>query len=467
MSTAPQPPLPPGITPGPPVPRSSQRRSVFSGLLLIFLGLLFLLFRFDPELRLGHLIWRFWPVIIIVWGVAKLVDHLFLRHTGERTAVLTGGEAALLILVIFCLAAVGLADHLRHRHDLTFNFHPFASRYSQSEELPAANVAPGAHVTIETARGNISVHVGGGNVLRVTVNKFASDPSESAANERMAAVKTVMERTADGFSVHPMHQDDSEGALQEDLDVEIPKTASVTVNAAQGDITVAGVAGAVDATASSGDIDVHGAGSDVSATLSSGNLRISDVAGSVRVSGHGNEVDVSDVSGDATFNGEFLGPVRVRNVSKTTRYFSERSSLTLDHMTGRLELDSGDLRVSEVAGAAKIATRNKDVEVEDVGGALELADSHGDITLRYAQPPAASVSVSDESGEVGLTIPSQSSFEISAVSQSGKVDSEFQGPSLELVNDSNVGRLNGRLGGGGPKITIVTSYGTISIHKTS
>lgn len=447
-------------------PRPPQRRSIFSGLLLIFLGVLFLLFRFDPELRLGHLIWRFWPVLIIVWGIAKLVDHLASRHTGERTPVLTGGEAGLLILVIFCLAGVGLADYLRHRHDFNFSFHPFASRYSQSDELPAEKLAPGAHVTIQTGRGNITVHVGGGDELRVTVNKSASDPSESAADERMSTVKTLVERTADGFSVHPTHQEDWEGTVETDLDVEIPKTASVTANADRGDVTVAGVRGAVDATASNGDIDVHDAGSDVSAAISSGNIRISDVKGSVRASGHGSEVDVSDVAGDATFDGEFFGPVRVRNVAQTTRYLSERSNLTLARLTGRLELNSGDLEVSEVAGAAKIATRNKDIEVEDVQGPLDLADSHGDITIRYSRPPTAPIGVADESGEVALTLPANSSFEISAASQSGEVDSEFQDPSLQLVNDANVGRLNGKVGSGGPRIAIATTYGTISIRKT-
>lgn len=47
------------------------------------------------------------------------------------------------------------------------------------------------------------------------------------------------------------------------------------------------------------------------------------------------------------------------------------------------------------------------------------------------------------------------------------MDSEFSAPSLRLVNDANVGRLTGTVGSGGPKITIVTTYGTISLRKGS
>lgn len=473
MSSRQQPPLPPTVTPPhvvattPLLPRLPQRRSIFSGLLLVFLGVLFLLFRFYPELRLGHLIWRFWPVLIIIWGIAKLVDHLASRRTGERTPVLTGAEAGLLILVIFCLAGVGFADWLRHRHDFRFDFNPFAQRYSQSEGLPAVKLQPGAHVTIQTGSGNISVHAGGGNDLRVTVNKSATDPHRSSAEQRMAAVKTLIEQTSDGFLVRPAHQEDWEGTVEADLDVEVPKTAGVTAKADHGDITFSGLSGGVVASTSKGDIDVHDAGSDVSASLNGGHLRISDVAGNVRVTGRGNEVDVSDVAGDASIDGEFFGPIRVRNVAKITRYTSERSTLILTHLTGRLELNSGDLDVSEVSGPAKLTTHNKDIEIEDATGPLDVADSHGDIAIRYSRPPTAPINVSDDSGGVTLTLPANSEFEISAASRSGEVDTEFQGPGLRQVNDANVGRLTGKVGVGEPKITIVTSYGTISIRKSS
>jgi len=444
---------------------SQQRRSIFSGLLLILLGTLFLLYRFDPALRLGTLIWRFWPVLIILWGVAKLFDHLAARSSGERTTVLTGGEAALLILVIFALAGLGVADRVRKRHpDFDLRFNPFAEKYSRSEELAAQKVAAGAHIAIQTAHGNISVHAGDGNELRVTVNKSASDSSESAADQRMDEAKAVIEPTSDGFSVHPSS---GAGAVTMNLDVEVPKTAHVTVNADHGDVTVAGVSGVVDAGNHNGDIEIHDAGSDVNATLDGGDLRVANVAGNVSVSGHGNEIDVSDVTGDATLDGEFFGPIRVRNVAKTTHFVSQRSDLTLIHMTGRMELDSGDLQVSDVAGSVKLTTHNKDIDVENVAGRLEIADSHADIKMRYAQPPTDAVSVTNDSGEVSLTLPGTAGFEISAVSRNGEVDSEFASPTLQLANDDNVGKLNGKFGSHGPKITIVTSYGTISLHKRS
>jgi len=451
------------------VTTSQQRRSILSGLLLIFLGVIFLLYRFEPQLDVGRLIWRFWPVLFILWGVAKLIDHLAAQRTGERTTVLTGGEAALLILVFFALAALGIVDHIRKHHpdlDLRMN-NPFSQKYSQTDALPAKKVGANAHITIQTERGNISVHAGDGDELRVTANKSASDENESEADRRMAEVKAVIEQTSDGYRVHPANQEDSSGDVGVDLDIEVPKKASLTASTSRGDITLAGIAGAIEADTRNGDVEIHDAGSDVAVTVEKGNVRVTGIAGNFRLSGHGNEIDVSDVAGDATFDGEFFGPIRVRNVVKTTHYTSQRSDLTLVHMTGRMELDSGDLQVSDVAGSAKLTTHNKDVDVENVAGRLDISDSHGDIKMHYSQPPTDEIDVTDDSGEVELTMPEKSSFEISAFSRGGEIATDFEGPTLQQTNDDNVGKLNGKFGSHGPKITIVTSYGTISLHKSS
>jgi DUF4097 and DUF4098 domain-containing protein YvlB len=280
-------------------------------------------------------------------------------------------------------------------------------------------------------------------------------------------VKAVIEQTSDGYRVYPANQKDSDGDVGVDLEVEIPKKASVTASTSRGDITLAGVAGAIDADTHNGDVEIHDAGSDVAVTLEKGDLRITGVAGNLRLGGRGNEIDVSDVAGDATLNGEFFGPIRVRNVVKTTHYTSQRSDLTLIHMTGRMELDSADLQVSDVAGSAKLTTHNKDIDVENVAGRLDIANSHGDVKIHYSQPPADEINVTDDSGEVELTLPGKSGFEISAFSRGGEIATDFEGPTLQQTNNDNVGKLNGKFGSHGPKITIVTSYGTISLHKSS
>lgn len=444
---------------------TQQRRSIFSGLLLIFVGVLFLLYRFEPQLEIGFFIRRFWPVLIILWGVAKLIDHLAARRGGESAPILSGGEAALLIFAFLALAGLGFADYFRKRHpDIDLRLNPFTEKYTRTDAMPAKKVPAGAHITIQTTNGNISVHTTGGDQLHVMVNKSASDSSESDADEHMGQVKAVIEQTADGFRIHPAGGGDFD-MVNVDLDVEVPKSASVTASTSRGDINLADISGGIDASTREGNVEIHNVGSDVAVALEKGDLQLSNVAGNVRVSGRGNEIDVSDVQGDTTLEGEFYGPIRIRNVAKTTHYVSQRSDLTLTHMTGRMEMDSEDLQISDVAGAAKLVTHNKDMEVENIGGRLDIVDSHGDIKINCSNPPTDEIDVADDSGEVDLTLPGHSNFEISAVSRGGDVSSDFEGPSLQQTNDDNVGKLSGKVGSGGPKIQIATSYGTIALKK--
>ena len=446
-----------------------QRSSIFSGLLLILLGVLFLLARFHPELSMWHLFWRYWPVVIILWGVAKLFDHLRAQRAGQgRPALLNGGEAALLILVFFVLAAMGIYTKIREKNpDMNIDIGFFNHQATQSQELPAKTIPANSHVTITMVRGSITAHAGDGDDVRVSVNETAEGASETSAQDRMKTLNVVIEQTGDGYSVHPVNLEDTGGHVTVDLDVTLPKKVWVTASSDRGDIQISGVAGAVEARAQSGDIEVHDVGSSVSVKLEKGDARISKVAGNVNVMGHGSEIEVSEVKGNADFAGDFFGPIHVRSVAGTTHYGSQKADLTLVNLSGRMELDSGQIEISDVGGLTKMNTHDKDIDVENVAGKLDIADTHGDIKVRYLKPPREDISIANASGAVDVTLPSNSSFEISAVSQSGEVQSDFEEPGLKPANENQTGRLSGKVGSGGPKINIATSYGTVYLRKSS
>jgi DUF4097 and DUF4098 domain-containing protein YvlB len=450
------------------------RRSIFPGLLLIVLGLIFLLHRLDPAFGIGHLIRIYWPFVIIIWGIAKLIDHFAAQNAGQvRPPLLSGGEAALLMLLAVVLYAFVVRDWVRDRvPGLHFDdIAPFHQSYSQSRELASQAIPAGSHVTIETGRGNITVHGIEGSDLHVSVGESASGSDESEADDRMKDVGVVIEQTGNGYLVHPVHQSGFHDEVSVDLDVRVPKTASVTLHTPKGDINASANAGAVDARTESGDIEIHEAGSDVAAELQKGDAQITGVAGNVALRGRGNDVEIGDVSGNATLDGPFLGSTIVRNVKGTTRITSPWADLTIAQLTGRLEMDSGDIKLSDVAGPATLQTHNKDIDAENVAGQLNIVNSHGDIKIAYANPPREALNVTNDSGEVDLSLPGKSSFQISAFSRSGEVESEFEDPSLKTTGEEKDGRVDGlfgaKAGASSPKITITTSYGTISLRKSS
>jgi hypothetical protein len=449
---------------------------MFTGLLLILLGVIFLLDRFDPSLGIGRLIRLYWPGLLILWGLAKLIDHLAARRTGQtRAPILSGGEAALLVLLAVILSAFTFRDWIRgHYPNLDLELPPFHQTYSRSEDLAPRTISAGARISIETARGDITVDGDEGNELRVSVTKSAPASTDAAAGERMKDVTVVIEPVGDGYRIYPARQDDFRGRVSVGFEVHLPKTAGVVAHTASGDFAATGIAGNIDARADHGDVVIHDAGADVTAALERGDARILGVAGNVGLTGHGDDVEIADVAGDATLDGAFIGSIRVRNVAKTTRYtlrYGPRrlpwSEISVTHMTGQLELDAGDISLSGVTGAAKVVTHNKDIKVENVAGRLDIANVHGDIKVAFATPPRADVNITNDAGAVEITLPAESSFDVSAVSRSGDVESDFGDPSLTTANQGDTERFHGHFGAkpGGPAITIATSYGTVHLRK--
>jgi uncharacterized membrane protein HdeD (DUF308 family) len=445
------------------------RSSIFTGLLLILLGVIFLVHRYYPEFGLGHIIGVYWPVLIIVWGVAKLIEYLTTREPGDaRPTFLSGGEVLLMILLAFVLVGFVFHDWLRdHYPELNIEFPPLHQTPPQSKQLALVHLLAGAHVVVDTMRGNISVHVIDGDELQVSANESASAGSDTEAQELLKDVDVTIEQTGDTYTVHTVRKSNDRGWVRTDFDVRLPKTASLAAHTNHGDITASGIGGDLDARTESGDVEVRGTRSNVNVVMQKGDAHVTDVAGNLRITGRGNDIEVSDVKGDVALDGTFLGSTSVSHVGKTTRYTSPRADISISQIYGRLEVDSDDIEITDAAGPARIVSQNKDVKVENLAGKLDITNSHGDVTLELAAPPHDDVNIANDSADVNLTLPAQSGFEIFAVSHSGNVESDFEGPALRTANEDNSGQIAGKFGSPGPKITVNTTYGTIHLNKKS
>jgi DUF4097 and DUF4098 domain-containing protein YvlB len=445
------------------------RSSLFAGLLLILLGVIFLLDRMYPGFEIGRLVRLYWPVLLILWGVAKLLDRVSERGAGQpRPGILSRGEAVLLVLIALVLSSFVFRDWLRdHFPGVNIDLPPFHESYSEAIPLAPQTLVPGARVAIATGRGDVTVHAGDGDTLVVTATKSGPGANESSAQERMKEVAVAIDPRGNGVLIHPIRTDSAPGGVSVDIDVRVPKASLLSIDAAHGDISVSGVSGNIDVRSGNGDTEIHDAGADVSVESESGDIHITGVGGNLRLSGRGDDVEIDDVAGNAAIDGAFSGDIELRNIAKTAHCATQFSDLTLGQLTGHMEMDSDDISVSGAAGDARIITRNKDIAADHIAGQLNIIDSHSDIDVKYAMPPRADISIADDSGDVDLTLPSNSNFFLSAISRSGEVNSDFGGSALKPVNDEDMQQLAGQFGSGGPKISIASTYGTIQLSKSN
>jgi DUF4097 and DUF4098 domain-containing protein YvlB len=445
-----------------------RRRSIFSGLLLILIGSLLLLARLVPQFELWELFYRYWPALLILWGLAKLFDFFASRRMAQAAPpALTGGEVLLLVLLLCLAGTIGGINWLReHGQEIDISLGPFDRRFSFTEEL-AKPAKPSSHITITTDRGNISIHPEEDAEIRVLAKKTIAALNETEAQKRARRVAIVIRELDDGYQVLPEVQEKARATLTLDLEIHVPKQAAVTARTIHGDIRISGVAGSVSAASRSGDIEIRQVGGDVETEMHSGDLRVLGAGGNVKLAGRGREIEMADIAGEASIQADFRGPIRIKNVAKGTRFLSRRTDLTVTQLPGRLELGSGSLALYDTPGSVSLATRDKDITMENVRGRLHIENRHGNVEVRFSQPPREEVEISNDSGSVELALPPKSSFELHASCRSGDVESDFRDPGLKASQEEQISKLEGRLGTRGPRLQLRTSYGTIRLRKAT
>ncbi|MCU1243327.1 MAG: hypothetical protein JWO71_4053 [Candidatus Acidoferrum typicum] len=444
-------------------PRSS---SVFSGLVLIFIGLLLLLHNYRG-FELTSVILHWWPLILIFWGAIKIYERTAgARGSQPGASRISSGEV---VLVVALLAIVGMVlgvDRARRTIPGLVDIE-LPEAFASSIDVAPKTVPANARITVRVGRGDITVRASDEPEIRVSGKVNAKGWSESAAKKLGEHVSAEIVQNGDGYEVRPTGGANSRVSV--DMDISVPKKALLTIHSEKGDVTVSDMASQVNIDNGNGDIEVHSTGGDVSLDMRHGDAKISDTKGDVKISGHGGSIEVVNASGSFTISGEFVGPIHAERVTKGVRFVSHRTDLTLTQLSGHMEAGSGNLEIVDAPGNLILRTRDEDVTIENASGKINIDDRNSNIQVRFSSPPKGDIEITNSSAPITLTLPESSSFEILADCHSGEIDSEFASDSLKVTStESGDSHLEGKYGRGrGPKIILRTSYGSISIHKTS
>jgi hypothetical protein len=441
--------------------------SFFPGLLLLFVGSLLLLHNYRG-VSIGEVIGHWWPLILIFWGAIKLYERMAASRAGDPSAArITGGEVFLVLGLLSLLGMVVAVDYFRE--NLPGHIREWGNSFDFDLDVAPQTVPGDARIAIYNGHGNISVHPSDQAQIRVSGKKNAKAWNESEAQQAAERVGVEIVKNGDGYEVHPSGVTGGDSRISLDLDVMVPKKASLTIRNEKGNITVADMAKAINVTNGIGDIEIHDTGGDVDIETRKSDVKVSDTKGSVKISGHGGEINVSGATGGLTIDGEFAGPIRADKIGKGVRFVSKRSDVTLSQLAGHLEASPGHLEIYDAPGNLNVRTQD-DITLENPGGKVKIDNRRGNVEVRFSAPPKDDIEIDNASAGITLSLPESSSFEIVADCHSGDIDSEFQADSLKLTsgNKSGDAHLEGKYGSGrGPKITLKTSYGSISIRKTS
>ena len=128
----------------------------------------------------------------------------------------------------------------------------------------------------------------------------------------------------------------------------------------------------------------------------------------------------------------------------------------------RVSTVNGRVEVGGVTGSVHATSVNGSVDLSQVGGRVEGSTVNGSVEADLVRlDPSAGGRLSSTNGSVRLTLPRDASADVEAHTVNGSVDCDFD---LADAHKSRR-RLEGRIGGGGPRFEIGTVNGSAHIDR--
>jgi DUF4097 and DUF4098 domain-containing protein YvlB len=447
-----------------------KRGSLVLPLILIVIGGLFLLSNLNPSIPVFEIASRYWPFLLIGWGVLRGAEivYTYLRGRPLPIAGLTGGEWFLAIFLIL----VGGGIWGFHRFSREFPMGRIHMRgldmFGEAFDYPVSATVPAGsakRILIENLRGNARIVAGDVQEVRVsgraTVRAFNEQeakriydqiPLEVLNQDAQVLVRTNQERAS------------NDARVSADLDITVPKTMMVECRGRYGDFDITGITGDVDVNSDNAGIRMQDIGGNVRVDLRRSDIvRAINVKGNLEIKGRGQDLELENIEGQATILATFTGDLQFKNIAKPLRYESSSSNFSVEKIPGHIHFSRGELTGNKVVGPMRVSSRTKDVRLSDFTNSLDIEVDRGDIELRPRQTPLPKMQIRTRNGDIDLALPEGAKLDLTATADHGEIDNDFS-DALKLDSEGRGARLRGSVGQG-PSVVLTSSRGRITVRK--
>jgi DUF4097 and DUF4098 domain-containing protein YvlB len=460
--------VPPPVIP----PARAPHRSIAGPVVLILMGILFLMGTMGimDIHHLGSLFARFWPALLILWGLLKLVEYEQAKRSGERArGIGVGGVFLMLFIIMAGLIATqasrvnwkNLGEHIQIGDNEGLDEIFGGSTFDYSGELTNDWPAGSTSMRINDDRGTVTVNVSDDKKVRVSWRKKVHAEHQQDADRYNAQTDPTIVPADKVLVLNANTQGAGDKGVATDIDIYVPANTALTITSGRGDVTIAGMNSSVDVNHHRGEVNISEHTGTLSLNLDGSSARLEHVKGDVTIQGKANEIDVEDVDGAVHLNGEFQESVRLVRVSKAVSFHSSRTEMEFSRLDGRLDLDSGDLRADSLNGPMRLTTHSKDIALEGLSGDLRLEDANGSVEVGLRKP--GNIQIDNRKGDVQISIPPNTPIKVEARTHEGEIESDFS--EIKIDNRERESSGSGSIGTNGPRLAVNCAKGSIEIRK--
>jgi DUF4097 and DUF4098 domain-containing protein YvlB len=443
-------------------------------MLLIAVGLLFLVHNIWPEVPVVELVSQYWPFLLILWGTLRLIEILFWAMSGRplpRSGI-SGGEWVFVIFLCLIGSSMYTARHaigwFPNARSLRGMVISMGETYDYNIATAGKTSGKLSRVVIENFRGN--ARITGDNTDQVTVTGRKTIRAFQQSEADKANTDTPVEVAIDGDQIFIRTNQDhvkESSRVSDDLEIKIPRGASLEAHGRDGDFDVRDLQGNVDLNSDSSGVRIDSIGGDVRVEVRKSDIvRATGVKGTMELKGRGQDVDLENIDGQVTVNGEFLGNIQMKNLAKPSSFNGAHVDLQFEKLPGQLHMGLGDFRADNITGPIHLNSKSRDVVITDFTQSLELTLDRGDIELKPGKEgPLPKMDVRTRSGDIDLALPATAKFELRMVADHGEAHNEFGSPLV--VEDQQRGATISGTVGSGPQLHLESNRGTITVRKAS
>jgi DUF4097 and DUF4098 domain-containing protein YvlB len=455
----------------------SVRRSagaVFWGLVFVAVGGVLLAYNLGYPIRIWPYAAQYWPVLLIVWGLFKLIDYFRFRRSPGNRPLFSGGEIVLLILLIFAGAAMTTAANVSPEFGRIFNIGDIdlwditGDNYAFQQHLEQ-DVTPGSEIEIVNLFGDVEIRSSDSDRIVLDVNKTIRASSRSEADRLEQEFTFSIEPQGLNYRIasnrdEPGFQGTPRQRFKSSLVVEVPRRSSVHLDNRNGRVTlqnltgnqnivnryggveIRDIAGQLQLENRNGPVTVQNVSNSIVINNRYANTTVRNAGSDVQIQTRNGSVDVSGVDGNASIDNSYA-PINVENVRGSLNISGRNNSVDVQHVQGDIRVDSSYQNVS----------------IRDPRGAVTVTGRNGDLLLSFDAAPQKDVSIDTRYANVTVALPSVSAFNIDARTQYGDVYSEFEGLQVDRFNRER--EIRGQFGQSGPRLMITTRNGDIRLQK--
>ncbi|MEW6128370.1 MAG: DUF4097 family beta strand repeat-containing protein [Acidobacteriota bacterium] len=469
-------------------------RSPFLGMLLIFIGVLFLAARLHSDLYAVQIYGRYWIVLLAIFAIIELIRiYSHPKNSGKPVKLFSFGKVLMLGFIIGTgilanhvsanpgvLASLTLPRWLSDLRDMGIG-----EKYGFTDEaITLASIPTSAKIIVNNDFGDVSI-VGVTNTPKAILTKQVRGWNHEAAKNIADQIKVKVDKNSDGSFTISTNRTEVEGRFETDLQLELPATADISLSTSYGTVSAQNIqnnlaikssysvvktsdikgdllltlrSSSVEGNAITGDVKIIGAknidlekiGGDIQINARYGNIKLNQIAGELKIEAPYSSINVRDAKQLLDIKTEH-GNVELQNTGGAT-IDAPSSDIQATNINGDLKIESAhrQIDVTGVSGMLLINAPRTDISADDLRGNATIETTHGGVTVKNFRRdltiktsfkdvqliPAADFSgdidVENSRGEIELTLPQSASYQLDAESEHGKIRTDIPGEDPEI-----------------------------------